>query len=78
METSYHEPDLHEPTRVGDRHDLRAEIQELHNRIDGLLEAVEIIAHDHYRPLGLPEAKMMAALHQARRKAAIAVIRLRD
>jgi hypothetical protein len=61
-----------------DVQDLRTEINELHERVDGLLEALEIIAHDHYRPLGLPDAKVTAALHQGRRARAIAVIRLHD
>lgn len=61
-----------------DVHDLRTELARLHERIDGLLEALEIIAHDHYRPLALPEAKVTAALHRARRTKEIAVIRLCD
>ena len=63
-----------------DREDLlamRREIEELHERVDGLLEAVEIIAHDQYRPLGLPEAKVTSALHRARRRLAIYVADLR-
>jgi hypothetical protein len=78
MGTSRYDPELHEPARMTDVHDLRTEINELHERIDGLLEALEIIAHDHYRPLGLPDAKVTTALHHSRRTRAIAVVRLRD
>jgi hypothetical protein len=69
---------LHEPARMTDMRALRAQVGELHERIDGLLEALEIIAHDHYRPLGLRDAKVTAALHVARRTKAIAIVRLRD
>jgi hypothetical protein len=78
MGTSRYDPELHDPARMTDVHDLRTEINKLHERIEGLLEAVEIIAHDHYRPLGLADAKVTAALHQARRARAIAVVRLHD
>jgi hypothetical protein len=78
METSHHDPELHEPARMTEVHDLRSEVNELHRRIDGLLEALELIAHDHYRPLCLPDAKVTAALHRARRMRAIAVIHLYD
>ena len=78
MEISHYDPELNEPARVGDIYDLQAEIRELHARIDRLLEVVEVIAHDHHRPLGLPEGKVAAALHSARRKSPIAVVRLRD
>jgi hypothetical protein len=78
METSQYDPELHEPARMIDVHDLRAEIGELHERIDGLLEALAVIAHNHHRPLSLPDAKVSAALHTARRTKAIGVIRLRD
>ena len=78
METSRYDPELHEPARLIDVHDLRTEIAELHERIDGLVEALAIVAHNHHRPLALPDAKVTAALHRARRTKAIAVIRLRD
>jgi hypothetical protein len=78
MEASQYDPELHEPARMTDVHDLRVEIRELHARIDGLLEALEIIAHDHYRPLALPDAKVTTALHRGRRTRAVAIVRLRD
>ena len=43
MEISRYDPELHEPARVADLHDLRREISDLHTRIDGLLEAIEIM-----------------------------------
>jgi hypothetical protein len=67
------DPELHEPASREDLFDLRAEINELHERIDGLLEVVEVIAHDHYRPLRLPEARMTSALHRARRSLSICI-----
>ncbi len=78
MKASYHHETFAEPAHEGECAELRAEIGDLHKRIDGLLEAVESIAHDHYRPLWLPEAKVLAALHKARRTRAIATVRLRD
>jgi hypothetical protein len=78
METSKYDPELHEPARMIEVHDLRTEIGELHERIEGLLEALAIVAHNHYRPLALPDAKVTAALHRARRTKAIAVVRMRD
>jgi hypothetical protein len=78
VETTQYDPELHEPARMIDVHDLRTEICELHERIDGLLEALAIIAHNHHRPLALPDAKVTAALHRARRTKAITVMRLRD
>jgi hypothetical protein len=78
METSRYDPELHEPARIIDVHDLRTEIGVLHERIDGLLEALAVIAHTHHRPLALPDAKVTAALHRARRTKAIAVVRLLD
>jgi hypothetical protein len=78
VETSRYDPELHEPARLGDIHDLQAEIRELHARIDRLLDAVEIIARDHYRPLGLPEGKVSSALRSARRTRPIAIVRLDD
>ena len=71
------EPDLREPVGRDELLSLRREIADLHRRVDGLLEAVEMIAHDHHRPLGLPEAKVTSALHRARRQLAIYITDLR-
>jgi hypothetical protein len=67
------DPELYEPASREDLFDLQAEITELHQRIDGLLEAVEMISHDHYRPLRLPEARMASALHRARRRVSVCI-----
>ncbi len=78
MVTFYRDPELHEPVSRNDFYDLQNEITALHQRIDGLLEAVEIIAHDHYRPLRLPEAKITSALHRAGRRLAVFAADLRQ
>jgi hypothetical protein len=72
------DPELYEPASREDLLDLRAEINEVHERIDGLLEAVVMIAHHHFRPLNLPEGRMASALHRAERKLAISAADLRD
>ena len=64
--TLHHDPELYEPANRDDFYDLQADLAELHERLDALLEAVEIIAHDHYRPL--LEGSVTAALHRARRR----------
>jgi hypothetical protein len=76
MTTLHHDPELYEPASRDDLYDLQGEIAELHERLDALLEAVEIIAHDHHRPLGL-EGRVMGALHRARRRLAIYAADLR-
>jgi hypothetical protein len=76
MTTLHHDPELYEPVSRADFYDLQAEIAELHERLDALLEAVEIIAHDHYRPLRL-EGRVTGALHRARRRLAIYAADLR-
>jgi hypothetical protein len=75
--TFQREQDVDEPVGRAEVEALRREIAELHERVDGLLEAVEILAHDHYRPLGLPEAKVTSALSRARRRLTIYVADLR-
>jgi hypothetical protein len=72
------DPELYEPATRHDLYELRAEMEALHERIDGLLEAMEIIAHDHYRPLLLPEGRVTSALHQAKRRLAIYASDLRQ
>jgi hypothetical protein len=67
------DPELYEPASREDLFDLQAEMNELHQRIDGLLDAVELIAHGHYRPLRLPEARMTSALQRARRRVSIGI-----
>jgi hypothetical protein len=77
MTTLRHDPELYEPASRDDFYDLQADIAELHERLDALLEAVEIIAHGHYRPLRL-EGNVTAALHRARRRLTIHASDLRD
>jgi hypothetical protein len=76
--TIHRDPELYEPVTRADFYDLQQEIADLHERVDGLLEAIEIIAHDHYRPLALPEAKVTSALRRARRRLAVFAADLRS
>jgi hypothetical protein len=75
--TFQREQDVDEPVGRAEVQALRGEIAELHQRVDALLAAVEILAHDHYRPLGLPEAKVTSALNRAKRRLTIYIADLR-
>ena len=48
--------------------ELEAELRELNDRIDALVDAVARMARQHYRPRMLPENSISSALHDARRR----------
>jgi hypothetical protein len=75
--TFHRDADLQDHADRDELHEMRREIAELHERVDGLVEAIELIAHDHYRPLGLPEARVTSALNRAKRRLTIYVADLR-
>lgn len=56
-----------EPTRRR-LSELEAEVQDLAQRVDALLEAVARMARQHYRSPHLPENTLTAAVRDARRR----------
>jgi hypothetical protein len=62
------DPELHEPVSRSDLYDLRAELADLHARVDALVEAVHTMAREHYRPPYLPEGRLSTAIFGARRR----------
>jgi hypothetical protein len=48
--------------------EVEHEVHDLAGRVDALLEAVALMARQHYRSPQLPENSLSAALHDARRR----------
>ena len=53
--------------RARTEHDVPEGLDELSERLDGLIEAVEILARDHYDFPALPESRLRTAVARARR-----------